>query len=247
MHEHRHGERARSFGRVADDYEAGRPTYPRDAVEWVVGDASLHALDLAAGTGKLTRQLVELGHEVTAVEPLVPMLERLHRVSPGAHAIAGVAEALPLRARSVDAVTVGQALHWFDLRVALSEIARVLRTGGVLGLVWNIRDKSVGWVRELFRAVDSGGSGHEGWREALEASALFGPLEERVFRMEQMLDLEGLLALVRSRSHCSTLADERRDEVLESVRLLWRSHPELAASERFALPYLTHAYRAPLV
>ena len=123
-------ERAASFGGVADAYERARPGYPDDAVRWLAGEEPCDVVDLGAGTGKLTRSLVALGHRVTAVEPLEEMLEQLRHAVPAATALRGSAEAIPLPDGSADVVTCAQAFHWFDHEVALPEMARVLRPGG---------------------------------------------------------------------------------------------------------------------
>lgn len=130
-------ERAASFGGVADAYERARPGYPDDAVAWLAGDEPCDVVDLGAGTGKLTRSLVARGHRVTAVDPLEEMLVWLRHAVPGAIAVRGSAEAIPLPDGSADVVTCAQSFHWFDHAVALREIARVLRPGGRLAPVWN--------------------------------------------------------------------------------------------------------------
>ena len=145
--------RATSFASVADAYERGRPEYPGDAVRWLVGDEPADVVDLGAGTGKLTRGLVAFGHRVTAVEPLAEMLEHLRRAVPEARALAGSGEEIPLVDASADVVVCAQAFHWFDHVVALGEIARVLRPGGRLALVWNTRDDGEAWVAELSDAI----------------------------------------------------------------------------------------------
>ena len=134
--------RAASFGAVAAAYDRARPAYPREAVAWLVGDAPRRVLDLAAGTGKLTRQLAAAGHDVVAVELAEEMLAHLRAGVPAAEALVGTAEAIPLADASVDAVTVAQAFHWFDPPLALREIALVLRPGGALVLGLNTRDES---------------------------------------------------------------------------------------------------------
>src|SRR6185312_12274645 len=135
---------------AATAYAAGRPTYPLDAIRWALPPDAHTVLDLAAGTGKLTERLLELGLDVHAVEPLAEMRAV---IPPAARPVDGTAEAIPLPDASVDAVTVGQAFHWFDAPVALAEMRRVLRPGGTIGLFWNLLDDSVSWVAEFADAI----------------------------------------------------------------------------------------------
>src|SRR5712691_235676 len=144
---------SRSFELVADLYERARPGYPQEAIDWVarkigLGRAST-VLDLGAGTGKLTRQLLETGARVVAVEPGDAMRAELVRAVPGVQALRGSAEDIPLPDDSVDAVTVGQAFHWFRHDEALPEIHRVLRAGGAIALIWNSRDQEAALQREV--------------------------------------------------------------------------------------------------
>jgi SAM-dependent methyltransferase len=231
--------RARSFGGVADAYERARPEYPRDAVAWLVGDAQV-VVDLGAGTGKLTRGVAALGRDVVAVEPLPEMAARLRSVMPEARVLAGSAEEIPLDDGSVDAVVAGQAYHWFDPPRALPEIARVLRPGGALGIVWNTRDDEVPWVRRLTELM-----GTETWTsrtvDSVDASGLFDPVEEAQFRHEQRLERGVLLDLVSSRSGIATLDEAGRARVLDAVGALYDS---VAEPDGLLLPYVTHAYRA---
>ena len=115
-----------SFESVAELYERSRPAYAEDAVAWAAGRLGLgpgrRVLDLAAGTGKLTRQLLALGVDVVAVEPGDEMRGVLERVLPEVEVLAGRAEQIPLPDASVDAVAVGQAFHWFDPEPALAEM-----------------------------------------------------------------------------------------------------------------------------
>ncbi len=158
-----HLRRATSFGSVADDYARARPGYPQAAVRWALERApGTDVLDLAAGTGKLTGAMLDAGASVTAVEPLDGMRAQLEAAFPDVRALAGTAEAIPLDDRSVDAVMVGQAFHWFDVGPALDEIFRVLRPGGVLAPMWNVRDDSVPWIVAMTEA------GRRGRRHAVD-------------------------------------------------------------------------------
>src|SRR5689334_14003130 len=127
-----------SFAGVADAYDRARPTYPREAAAWLVGSEHAHVLELGAGTGKLTEQLVALGHRGLATDPLRQMLRHLMARLPDTPAVIAEAEHIPMRARSVDTVVGAQAFHWFEQGLALPEIARVLRPGGHLALAWNL-------------------------------------------------------------------------------------------------------------
>jgi SAM-dependent methyltransferase len=230
-----------SFAKVADAYERGRPGYPEEAVRWLAGDVSCDVVDLGAGTGKLTRGLVALGHRVTAVEPLAEMRAELEAALPGVTALAGSAESIPLSDGSADVVTCGQAFHWFDHAVGLPEIARVLRTGGRLALVWNSRDDRDPWMARLSAII-----GNETVQETdvfpvLQSSGLFGPVETSEFAFEQVLDRDGLRDLVLSRSYCAKLPPEDREPVLEAVGALY---DETAGEGCARLAYATQCFRA---
>jgi SAM-dependent methyltransferase len=239
------------FARAADDYERGRPTYPNEAVERLAAELRLGpgrtVLDLAAGTGKLTRALAPSGAEVVAVEPVSEMRARLAESLPGATVLAGTAEAIPLPAGAVDAVTVGQAFHWFDGDAALAEIHRVFRARGRLGLVWNVRDESVGWVTRLTEIMaphrgDAPRASAGAWRAAFERTRLFGPLEHAEFRLEQELSPEGVVARVASVSFISALPEDRRAAVLDEVRELLANHPDTRGLEAVVLPHRTDVF-----
>lgn len=233
--------RARSFGVVADAYERARPGYPDEAVRWLAGVAPRDVVDLGAGTGKLTRSLVALGHRVTAVEPLEEMLAHLRTTVPAAVAVAGSAEAIPLDDASADVVAVAQAFHWFDHPVALREITRVLRPEGRLALVWNTRDDRKPWVARLSAAIGSETVESRDATEPVDASGLFGPVERATFDHAQRLDREGLRDLVLSRSYCATRTRAERAPVLAEVERLFDEHGEGGSIE---LPYLTECFRA---
>ena len=237
--------RAASFGGVADAYERARPGYPDDAVRWLVGELPCDVVDLGAGTGKLTRSLVALGHRVTAIEPLEPMLAQLRAAVPGVDAHLGSAELIPLPDESVDVVTCAQAFHWFDKPVALREIARVLRPGGRLGLVWNARDDTEPWVGEFTETVIASSSFQKGGIAAtttsVDESGLYGPVERATFSHVQPLRRDELVELVRSRSECAVLSEKERRPVLERLVALFDAH---AVDGTLSMPYLTECFRA---
>jgi len=234
-------QRATSFGGVAGAYERARPGYPDAAVRWLTGEEPTDVVDLGAGTGKLTRSLVALGHRVTAVEPLPEMLAELRIAVPGVVAIAGSAESIPLDDRSADVVTCAQAFHWFDHGPALAEIARVLRPGGRVALVWNVRDERVPWVDELSDAMVGRTGVDRGAAEPIERSSLFGEVEHATFEHTQDVDREALRELVLSRSYCAVLPDEERAPILGRVDRLFDEH---ARDGLLTLPYVVECFRA---
>jgi SAM-dependent methyltransferase len=234
--------RATSFGSVADAYERARPEYPQDAVRWLAGGEPADVVDLGAGTGKLTRSLVVLGHRVTAIEPLPEMLERLQHAVPGADAVAGSAEQIPLSDESADVVVCAQAFHWFDRQAALAEIARILRPGGRIALVWNTRDNREPWTAMLSATIGSETVESSDAEEPIAASGLFGSVEQATFSFVQRLDRRRLLDLVRSRSYCAVMAPKEREQVLARVAELYDAH---AGPDGIDLPYVTDCFRAP--
>jgi SAM-dependent methyltransferase len=237
-------QRSLSFGAEAAAYERGRPSYPPEAIDWLLPSGASDVLDLGAGTGKLTTRLVERGLAVVAVDPIPEMLELLSNSLPGTPALLGTAEDIPLPDDSVDAVLVAQAWHWFDPERAIKEVARVLRPGGRLGLVWNVRDERLGWVKDLGRIV-----GHEDdpfSRRQVELPAPFAAQELRQVEWTSYLTPQALIDLVASRSYCITSPADVRTQTLDSVRELLNTHPALANTTGLALPYVTVCIRATL-
>jgi SAM-dependent methyltransferase len=239
--------RASSFGGQAAAYAAERPGYPDAAIRWALEPVSartpLRVLDLAAGTGKLTAGLLRTGAEVVAVEPDQSMLAELHRLLPDVRALAGTAERIPLDDGSVDAIVVGQAIHWFDPELAFPEMARVLAPGGVLAGLWNHEDDRVPWVHGL-QEVSQSGVTFSRWqdRPRLQPSPSFPDLEHQDFRHVQRRTAESMAGTVGTHSHVLVLADEERAELIDRVRGYLRSTPETANGE-FDLPLVTQAAR----
>jgi SAM-dependent methyltransferase len=246
-----YAKRAASFGAVAAEYAAHRPDYPARAVAWALepaaagGTGALDVLDLAAGTGKLSRSLVALGHRVTAVEPDAAMLGELRRQVPGATALAGSAEGIPLPDASVDAVLVGQAIHWFDQSRALPEIARVLRPGGSLATLSNADDDRVEWVAGLGEVSPSSVS-FVGWATSpgrrIEPHPEFSAVQDADFPHTLERTAESLIATVATHSHLLVLEPAEREAAKERIRAYLRSRPETSAGT-FGLPLVTRVQR----
>ena len=238
------------FGRGADDYVAARPSYPSAVFDLLADELGLgpetDVLDLAAGTGKLTEDLVARGARVVAVEPVAAMRERLVALLPDIDARDGTAEALPLDDASVDLVTVGQAFHWFDAPTALAEIRRVLRPGGGLAMIWNVRDETVDWVRELGEIKDEvdGGPPYRHHRDAdweglVDADGGYDAYTEDWFPNWQDASVEIVVGRTASTSWISALPDDRREAVLDDVRALLARHPATRGRDRFWFPHDT--------
>lgn len=247
-------EMSRSFGAAVDHYDAGRPDYPVEAIAWLLEPVRtvevhderpdvLRIADVGAGTGKLTRLLTANGAEVTAIEPDSAMRARLTENLPGVRALAGTAEALPLPDDSVDAVFFGQSWHWVNVDTASAEAARVLRPGGVLALVWNIRDERTPWVAEM------GGIMHRSTSEKMMGSggprvaAPFAALEEHRWEWDAPMTRPRLWDMVRSRSYIITAEPAERGEIESRLDALF----DRIGADGFRqtwLPYVTSAYRA---
>ena len=248
---------AQGFDHNAEAYDAARPSYPAEAVAHIVGYGRIgpgrRVLDLAAGTGKLTRLLVPTGAEVVAIEPIAGMRDLLVANLPQVEVHDGTAEALPLPDGTVDAVTVAQAFHWFEPAAALAEIRRVLRPGGHLFLVWNTRDRTHDWVRRFGDLLVDGplaerpyDSYYEVDYAAVVAEAgagAFTPVELWSHDWEQPCDPDLLVARAESVSVVGSLPAADRRRVLDRVRDLARTHPELAGRGHFGFPYTTRVYR----
>ena len=239
---------ARSFGAVAKAYDHGRPDYSPDAVRWLVGEHPTTVLELGAGTGKLTRTLVDLGHDVHATEPDPEMLAVLRTNLPDVRASRGGAEEITAPDNSYDVVIAGQAFHWFDHQRAIPEIARVLKNGGRLGLLWNFRDDRIPWVKRLGRLI---GNAEHDFDPITPVQApydhlhWFMPVETHEFKHWQHIDPDVLHDLVLSRSYISTLPDEEREAKLAEVRDFYADFGR--GYDGMQLPYVTRCYLAQVI
>lgn len=235
----------------ADRYVKGRPDYPPEIATWLREVIGLHAgmtvVDLGAGTGKFTPRLLETGAQVIAVEPVAQMLEKLSAALPQVKTLAGTAESIPLPDESVDAVVCAQSFHWFATPHALAEIQRILKPGGKFGLVWNMRDARVSWVRKLNQIVDR----HEGdaprfytgeWRKLFPVKG-FEALQEQVFMFGHQGAVEDVIYnRVRSTSFIAALPPQQQEQVIDQIRQLVAEEGELQGKETLTVPYQTKAY-----
>jgi SAM-dependent methyltransferase len=237
---------AESFGSAADAYERGRPSYPSSAIEWLLPSGARTAVDLGAGTGQLTRLLASYDLDVVAVEPSTEMRKNLSRTLPSTiRSLAGQAEKIPLPNSSVDVVLVAQAWHWVDGELAVPEVARILKPGGQLGLVWNIRDERVDWVAALGQLMHNGTEQEMNSDNPIVGNP-FDPIERFDVEWTAHLDLDTVVDLVASRSYVITRPEEQRLALLDAVKELLSTHPQLKGSTSVAMPYVTRCSRTRL-
>ncbi|PYC71160.1 class I SAM-dependent methyltransferase [Micromonospora arborensis] len=239
--------RALSFGAAANDYDRFRPSYPEEAVRWALDglDDGAQVVDLAAGTGILSRVVRTIGHQVLPVEPDPGMRAQLDLTTPGLTSRAGSAESMPLPDASADAVLVGQAYHWFDKEAAHAEIARVLRPGGTFAPIWNIRDQqAASWMVELTRIADLRDNAPDLRKQVGGFGPAFGPVEVAQFVHRTLLTPDELLGMLHTRSYWLTASAEEQLEVDRNVLDLLARHPDLAGRETIEMPYRTVVYRA---
>ena len=246
-----HHAAATGFSSASDTYASGRPDYPAELDGWlkeVVGlGPDRTVLDLGAGTGKFLARLRSTGAKLLAVEPVAEMREKIVANQPDVEVFEGTAEAIPLPDASLDAVVCAQAFHWFANARAVAEIRRVLKPGGVFGLVWNVRDESVGWVAALTEIMTP----HEGdaprfysgaWRTVFPAPG-FSDLDEARFDNAHVGDPERVIVdRTLSVSFIASLPAEEQAKVAAEVRALIASDPALAGRAVVAFPYRTSAF-----
>ena len=235
---------ARSFGGVAEAYDRGRPSYPRDAAVWLTSDEPLTVLELGAGTGKLTEHLVALGHDVHATDPDPAMLEILQSRLPGVRTTEAVAEEIPGPDSVYDVVVGAQCFHWFDFDRAVPEIVRVLKPGGSVALVWNQRDERIPWVRRLGKIIGTADQVDDP-SDILKQSLQFLYVETETFKHWQVVDRNSIQDLVRSRSAIAVLDDDARAAKLEELLAFYDDYGR--GMDGMQLPYLTQCFRARVI
>jgi SAM-dependent methyltransferase len=246
-----HHAAARGFGAAADLYERARPGYDSAAVARLAAELRLspaaRLLELGAGTGKLTRQLRDTGAGVVAVEPVAAMRSVFVSLVPSVPVVGAVAEALPFVDGGFDAVVAGQAFHWFEPDLSLGEMHRVLRAGGRLGLIWNVRDESVPWLADLSRLLDAyvgdvPSQRTADWKRAFVGSPWFRPLQRATYRTDQHTDPEGVVDRVGSISYVAALPEPERMKVADAVRLLLADHPDTRGRDEVTISHRTDVY-----
>lgn len=229
--------RATSFGSAGATYDASRPEYPAEAVAWLLSSDPRRVVDVGAGTGKLTRAVAATGAEVIAVDPDARMLEQLAARSPQIRTLVGSGESLPLPDDSAEAIVYGQAWHWVEPLPAAAEAARVLVPGGVLGLIWNIRDVTDPFTRELSLVIGDSPAERLDADGGPEIPEPFGPADVETFHWVRTLDADTLVQWVSSRSLYIAAGEEERRVVDAAVR-------DLAGDGDVEVRFRTRAYKA---
>ncbi|MBP2413806.1 SAM-dependent methyltransferase [Arthrobacter stackebrandtii] len=235
---------AAAFLEGGDHYHKVRPGYPADSLDWLLETAGpvRDVLDIGAGTGKYTQLLAGRGWTVTAVDPSTDMLAQLTANLPEVTAVTGTAEQLDLPGASADLAVVAQAWHWVDPVAASTEIARVLRPGGTLGLVWNQLDVSLPWVHRLARIMHAGDVHKPDFRP--EVGPEFSAPEAHNTRWAQPLTPEGIMELAKSRSYYLKASDATREKVMGNLAWYLLEHLGHAHGQELELPYLAQTWRS---
>lgn len=247
-----HSAALHGFSREAAAYSRGRPEYPPELAGWLRGTLRLgperSVADVGAGTGKFTKLVAATGARTLAVEPVAAMRGQAARLA-GVEALDGTAQSLPLADATLDAIVCAQAFHWFASTAALDEFARVLRPGGRLGLVWNVRDEATDWVAQITRIITP----YEGdaprfykgdWRRPFPHPA-FSPLVESRFSYEHVGPAQQVIIdRFMSVSFIAALPPAGQDEVRAQLQDLIATHPALRGQAIVRFPYSTLAFHA---
>jgi SAM-dependent methyltransferase len=247
-----HDAAARGFEAAVERYERGRPSYPADAISFLVRELGISedrdVVELGAGPGKFTELIVHTGARIVAVEPVAAMRRALERNCPTVTIVDGTAERTTLGDSSADAVVAAQSFHWFDGERALAEIHRVLRPNGRLGMIWNVRDEASDWSERLTAIFDRmAGEGSpryrdQQWRAAFERTDLFGPLHRQIAYHVHEVTREAFFDRVLSVSYVASAPQDERDRAVDEVTEMLETDPELRGRDTIVMPYRTDVY-----
>ncbi|MDO5751510.1 class I SAM-dependent methyltransferase [Arthrobacter sp.] len=235
---------AAAFLAGGNHYQKVRPGYPGESLDWLLEDTTTpvrDALDVGAGTGKYTQLLAERGWNVTALDPSADMLAELARNLPHVTTMVGTAEHLELPASSMDLVASAQAWHWCDPLAASMEIARVLRPGGTLGLVWNQLDVAVPWVHRLARIMHAGDVHKPDFRPDIGHE--FAPAQPHTTRWLNVTTPEDIMELAKSRSYYLKAGEHIRAKVMGNLQWYLFEHLGHAPGAELELPYISQSWR----
>jgi SAM-dependent methyltransferase len=239
---------AEGYGRAALTYAQARPSFPDAAVDWILAELGhpVRLVEVGAGTGKFTAQLVERNIEVLAVEPVAAMRERLSTLGHLVTAVEATAEHLPMITASVGSLVASQSLHWTNVSPALAEFSRILDSSGRIGLIWNFRDIDVPWQRDLDALLselrgDAPHSRDGRWERAVDASDFEIAISD-AWRWSLPTDETGILNRVRSVSYVAAMTEDDQLRVDERVQAILHEHSLDSTDSPVVFPYLTEAY-----
>ncbi len=246
-----HRSAAIGYATNTETYASGRPDYPPEVDQWLQSHLRLRpdqtVLDLGAGTGKFSKKLSATGAKVIALDPVPAMLKQLLREQPLIETRLGSADSLPFESDSIDVIVCAQSFHWFATHEALAEILRVLRPGGRLGLIWNVRDETVAWVAALTRLMEP----YEGnapryrtgeWRSLFPAKGFSALHEERFTNKHTGSSEQVIIDRIFSVSFIAALGEAEQKKVNSEMRQLIAASPELAGKSSVSFPYETVAF-----
>jgi SAM-dependent methyltransferase len=244
-----------SFGAVAGEYDRLRSGPPPEALDWLLPPGATDALEIGAGTGLLTRLLAARIDHVTAVEPDDRMRAVLSASAPGVDVRPGQAEELPADSSSYDVVLAASAWHWVDEERAVPEVARVLRPGGRLALVWSGPDRSVDWMRSLWAGgivfspeekagVDARRRTRHTVDVEVNGESPFGDPETALFRWTRAMRKADLIDLAATYSAVITMDDEARREHLNAMQRFLDAHETLGSVDVVDVPMRSYCWRA---
>lgn len=259
-----YGATARNYGQVATSYDLSRPDYPNAACfeEWlsVLGiNTKTRVVDLGAGTGKLTKAILKTVYETEtpervqadnfiAIEMVADMRAHFCETFPHITVEAGFAEKIPLADESVDVVVVGTAFHWFDGKKALKEITRILARDGRLGLVWNMLDPEISWVRQLRELLEQNKqpNNHDTgqWKDAFTDDHLFSnPFKQHTtYRYSKPATAKQIIECLLSFKAAAEMSSDEKDKFTQKAKQILATHPETGGKEEIQVPFRTEMY-----
>lgn len=253
--------RAASFGGAASHYERYRPGPPVQAVDWVLPEPVRRVVDLGAGTGALTRLLIGRADEVVAVEPDDRMRAVLSDSVPGARAVAGRGEEIPLPDGSVDAVLASSSWHWMDTVTTLVEVARILVPGGTVAAMWSGPDPDVGLIAQAQALLSGNMAGIDAQNQAELSAAMndrsalvqaleippgvpFDPPDRTVITWDVALNADELIGLLGTFSWVILMEDEARERLFETARRVLRDALGVSGDVTVDVGYRAQVFKA---
>lgn len=239
------------FSSAAELYQRVGPTYPQEIVHWLIEELKITphatAIDLGAGTGKFLDYLTQATPNVIAVEPIAEMLEQLKIVHPEVHVQQASSHQIALKSHSIDAILCAQSFHWFANLETLTEMHRLLKPQGHLGLVWNQRDETVDWVKALadfllsFEGDTPRFHSHQ-WQKVFEQQSLFKLEGQKVFFQQQRGTVEEVVSnRLLSTSFIAAMPVQQQQDMKRQFEAIVQQYTGKTAQDQIEFPYVTYA------